>query len=472
MATTQALATQVAQRVSMCEIMLAPNADLAATLVQLATSNAEKEKAAAIESRQELVMMYGMPNYTEKPFAFANGVAVIPIHGALINRFSHSWGFVTGYNFIQNQLRMALDDDDVKAIIFDCNSPGGEVTGLYETADEIFLSRGQKPLIAMVDTACYSACYALASSCDKIVVTPSGGAGSIGAMILHVSVSKMLEMDGVKVTPIFSGTHKVDGASYRDLPEDVKQRMQTLVDDSRKSFVELVSRNLGVDEKVIFDTEAACYRASEALELGLIHEIATPSQAAIALFNELNGSPEIEEDEMSLTEQQKSLLAAAGMPYVAASKETPAPAADTTQAAPAAAAPAAAAPAAAAAAAPSNDDAIKAERQRMLSITSSAEGQANVALAQHLAFNTNMSSEDAIATLKAAGPAVVAPAKTDAPANQNANAATFEQAMNGGDQPNVGADAENTTQQQNANAKPGSDLIAAYNMATGQKLGE
>lgn len=462
MATPLALARQVATRVNMREIMIAPMADLAADLVQLAQCNSKEMIAGEVDARQELVAMYGMPDYTEKPFAFANGIAVIPIHGSLINRFSRSWGFLTGYNFIQNQLRMALDDDDVKAIIFDCNSPGGEVTGLFETCDEIFLSRGQKPLIAMVDTASYSACYALASSCDKIILTPSGGVGSIGAACMHVSVEEMLKKDGVKVTLVYSGSHKVDGTTYKDLPDSVQKEIQKSVDESRQSFVELVSRNLGLPEKVIFDTEAACYRSAEALAMGLVHEIMSPSQAAIALINELNGSPETEDDEMQLTDEQKAILAAAGKPVTtAAAPAAPAPAPEAAPAAPVAAAPVAAA-------APDAASIQQAERQRCLSITGSAEGKANPTLAQHLAFNTQMSSEDAIATLTAAGaapaPVAAAPVAAAAPAND-----PFKTAMDNGNQPNVGADLGAGELEPQAQA-PGSSLLASYALATGKKL--
>lgn len=456
MATPLALAMQVANRVNMREVMLAPMADFASSLVQLAGANVAEQKAAALDMRAELVAMYGMPGYVDKPFAFANGIAVIPIHGSLINRFSYSWGFVTGYQFIQNQLRMALDDDDVKAIIFDCNSPGGEVTGLFETCDEIFLSRGEKPLIAMIDTASYSACYALASSCDRMILTPSGGVGSIGAVCMHISVAEALKMDGIKVTPIYSGSHKIDGTSYMDLPESVRIEIQQAVDESRDSFVSLVSRNTGLSEKVIFDTEAACYRANEALALGLVHEIATPSQAAITLINDLDALPETEDDEM-LTDEQKAILAAAGKPVVGATADAPVTA-------PAAAAPA---PAAATPAAPDATAIQQAERARCLSITGSAEGKANTQLAQHLAFNTQMSADEAVATLKAAGPAAVAAPTTAKPAENAEAPNAFAQAMNNGEQPNVGADLTTDQQQQQA-AKPGANLLAALSMATGQ----
>lgn len=447
MPTPLALARQIAHRVNLNPVMIAPQADFAADLIQLSQTNTAEESARVIESRMDLVAMYGIDGYAEKPFAFGNGVAVIPVHGSLINRFTRSWGYVTGYNFIQNQLRAALDDDDVKAIIFDCNSPGGEVNGLFETADEIFLSRGEKPLVAMVDTASYSACYAIASACDRIILTPSGGVGSIGAMCMHVSYEKMLEEAGIKVTPIYSGTHKVDGTPYKDLPESVRAEIQVAVDASRATFVSLVARNRAMEEQVIFDTEAACYRATEALEMGLVDDVMTPSQAAIRLINELNGSPETEEEDMPTAEEL-----AAAQAVIAAAAAKPAP----TAAAPAAPVVAAAPDAAAL---------QKAERDRCQGITGCAEAKGKEALATHIAFNTSMSVDEAkgmlaaapVGTVAAAAPAAAAPA-TDA----------FKQAMDNGQQPNVGADGQPIVL--GAEEPKGNPLLAAYEQVHGKAL--
>jgi len=452
MPTPLALARQIAHRTNLNPVMIAPQADFAADLIQLSQTNTADENARVIESRADLVAMYGIDGYAEKPFAFANGIAVIPVHGSLINRFTRSWGFVTGYNFIQNQLRAALDDDDVKGIIFDCNSPGGEVNGLFETADEIYLSRGQKPMIAMIDTASYSACYAIASSCDRMILTPSGGVGSIGAMCMHVSYESMLEEAGIKVTPIYSGTHKVDGTPYKDLPESVRAEIQVAVDASRATFVSLVARNRGMEEKVIFDTEAACYRATEALAMGLVDDVMTPSQAAIRLLNELNGSPETEDDDMT----PEQIAAAAQAATLAA-------------AAPAAAAPAAAAPAAPAVAAAAATDAAalqQAERTRCQGIMNCEQAKGKETLANHIAFNTNMSIEEAQQMLAAAPAATVAAAPAVAAPAASADD-PFREAMNNGQQPNVGADGQPVK----ADADAANDLLGAFALATGVKLG-
>jgi signal peptide peptidase SppA len=467
MPTPLALARQIATRVHLRDIMIAPQADFAADLVQLSQADSNNEKARVVEARMDLVAMYGLDGYTEKPFAFANGIAVIPVHGSLINRFTHSWGFITGYNFIQNQLRAALDDDDVKAIVFDCNSRGGEVNGLFETADEIYLSRGKKPIVAMVDTDSYSACYAVASSCDRIIMTPSGGGGSIGAMCLHISMEKMLDNFGVKVTPIFSGDHKVDGNPYKDLPEPVRLDIQKSVDESRASFVSLVSRNRAIAEQVIFDTQARCYRATEMLELGLIDEILTPSQAAIRLLNELDSSPDdIEDDPMTPAEQLAAAQATIAAHAAAPSAEQLASAQALVAAAATPAAPAApAAPAPVAAAAPAASAAIdpaaaqQAERQRCQGIVGCEEAKGKEQLANHLAFNTTMSVDDAKKTLAASGLSTAPSAKAEDDA--------LKQIMDNSSQPNVGADAPGGA----PNGQAENPLLSAYALANGKPLG-
>ncbi|HCR6545409.1 TPA: S49 family peptidase, partial [Shigella flexneri] len=146
------------------------------------------QERAEQQMRENLCAAYGVGRPSaDKPFAFSNGLAIIPIHGTLINRYGgYYYGYVTGYNFIRSQRNAALADPDVEAIIYDVNSNGGEAAGCFELSQEMFDTRGEKPSLAVVDSNCYSAAYALASAADKIVVTPSGGAGSIGVIALHI----------------------------------------------------------------------------------------------------------------------------------------------------------------------------------------------------------------------------------------------------------------------------------------------
>lgn len=435
-------------RMNLREQFIAPHyTDFASDLTRMMSTNPEEAKERFLsEGRHELCEAYGFTRRDQsKPFAFADGVAFIPVHGTLINRFGSSYGFVTGYNFIRQQHNAALLDPDVTHIIHDHNSYGGEAAGCFELADQIAASRGTKPIIAVVDSNCYSASYALASAADRIAVVPSAGVGSVGVVAMHVDMSTFLDKMGVKITFIHSGEHKVDGNPYEALSADVKANIQQGVDKSRAKFVSLVARNLGLEDKLVYDTEARTYRAEDALALGLIHAIVDPVQGMQSIIE--SGDSE-ESDEAANTTTTKE--------QIVTNPATTAPAATAT-------------PAAAAAPAIDQGAIQKAERERVGGILNCEEAKGRTALANHLAMNTSMSIDDAKATL-AAAPGAAEPAATVTPP---AAANQFAHAMANTQHPNVGADG---TLAAGAPGAPEEDaaasILSSYGSMTGRQFGK
>lgn len=282
----------------------------------------EEERAYMASRSVEMLGSYGLgcSDASEKPFTFANGVAFIPIHGALINRLSSYWGYVTGYNFIRAQFNAALDDPDVKLIVFDVNSYGGEAAGCFELSREIAVGAKQKRTLAVVNSNVYSAAYALASACSAIYVTPSGGAGSIGVLVAHVDYSGLYTQMGIKVTMISApkGGHKTDGNPYEALPEAVQARIQENIDKSYSAFVELVADNRGIDSQAVIDTQAQTLRPDEALDAALIDAIETPTQAVARFLAELGvDSP------ADLDDEEDETMTVATAEQIAAYKASP-----------------------------------------------------------------------------------------------------------------------------------------------------
>ena len=99
------------ERMNLREVAVAPvYSTLASDLQQMAATDPEQAQQKFMEQRRtELCEAYGFHSAKqEKPFAFANGVAIIPFSGSLINRFGQSYGWITGYNFISRQLALAM----------------------------------------------------------------------------------------------------------------------------------------------------------------------------------------------------------------------------------------------------------------------------------------------------------------------------------------------------------------------------
>lgn len=374
---------------------------LASDIRMLASANVEQCEAAFMSRRVDMVTSLGLNGVEQrKPFAFSSGLAVIPVQGTLINRFGYSWGFVTGYNFIRSQVAAAAADPDVLGIVFDMNSYGGEAAGCFECAEDIKRLAGGKPTLSVVDSNCYSACYALASGTDRIAVTPSGGAGSIGVVAMHVSYEKMLDEAGIKVTFIQAGKHKTDGNPYEDLSAEVLADMQKSIDKSYTAFTALVAKGRGMEDKAVRATEARVYRADDALSLGLIDAVSTPQAAVSAFLGELSGS-------ISNSRKKEDAMSEGTKPG-ADNKATPEELA-TARA-----------------------DAIKNERARVSGILGCEEAKGREALANHLAMNTEMSLADAKAML------AVAPKAGAAAPTANG----FKEAMDNGKHPEVGADGD------------------------------
>jgi len=381
---------------------------------------------------------YGDPRSERKPYAQVGDTAIVPVHGTLINRFNSSWGFVTGYQYIEGALAAAMDDATVSRVVMDVDSYGGEAAGAFELSDTIHQMRGKKPLMALVNTAAYSAAYAVASAADSIVATPSGGAGSIGVVTMHVDYSKALKEAGITVTHIYAGKHKVDGSPYRPLTEEVRDSIQARIDKTYGAFVQNVARNRGLAEKAVRDTEARTYDAGDAMKLGLIDAVAPPKEAFAAFTSGSYGPRKKDKMQMSTENEQT--------------------AAEAVDAGAAAAAPAAA-PEAAAPATP-EVDAVAAERARVKSILSCEEADGRADLANHLALNTDLAVDAAKSILAAAPKADKKPA---------ASGAAFAAAMATGN-PEVGPDAGE------ASAGQPEDAVARINrhhaLATGRKLAQ
>lgn len=427
----------------------------------LAVAHVDHEKPSALylgSGPQSYMAARFGSNYeaSNKPFPFHTGVAVIPIMGALLHRSMACWTHATGYDAIRLMYTAALADDDVKHIAYDMHSPGGVTNGNFELCEFLLANRGKKKVTALVDASCYSACYAIACTADRIIITPSAGVGSIGVLCMHVSVAGALERWGEEVKYLYAGKHKIDGNPYQKLSQQAATVIQKRVDALDKDFESLVARGRGLPEADVAATEAAVYYGKDAVDIGLADAVMPFHEAMTGIFNELSGSTQNEDYKMTQAP-------ASPQPAASVTQDPKA-----TQAAPAAA-PAPAATPVAAATVPAADTPVvdaqataKAERERIQAIMNSDEAKQNQKLANHLAFNTSMSVDDAKGMLKAAGAS--APA-ADAPSTNALAEAMAAENANG--HPQVPTDGSQT-QTQTVNGAD--DLLRAYAAGTGIDL--
>lgn len=227
-----------------------------------------------------------------KPYDMVGNVAIIPVEGSLVHKgaFIESNSGDTSYQGIQTQVQAALRDNSVAGVAFEIDSPGGEVSGAFETADMIAELSKAKPTIAILSDAAYSAGYLLAAAARSIVLPEVGGAGSIGVITMHADMSAAIEAQGVKVTILSAGQHKADGNPYQPLPEDVAARIQADLEAMRQTFAGRVAqyrgKRLSLDAAIA--TEARTYRGAEAVTAGLADATGHPAETFMAFSKAIN----------------------------------------------------------------------------------------------------------------------------------------------------------------------------------------
>lgn len=243
--------------------------------------------AELVKSMIEAGASYGdaEPDY-DRPFGLIEGVAIIPIKGALTQEADWWFGGTT-YGHIRTGFQAAMLATDVDAVVLDIDSPGGEVAGCFDLVDEIYHARGSKPIWAILNESAYSAGYALASAADRVVVPRTGGVGSIGVVAMHVDLSKALTEAGIKITFIQFGDRKTEGAMEKPLGSDAKSRFQEDIDAMGELFVATVARNRNLTAESVRATEAATYRAEQGVKLGLADAVMAPDAAFRDLISRL-----------------------------------------------------------------------------------------------------------------------------------------------------------------------------------------
>ncbi len=206
-----------------------------------------------------------------------NLIGVINLSGGMVNRPmpGASGPGPVSYAAVRDTFDQLLNDHAVTSIILRLDTPGGMASGCFDLVDHIFESRGRKPIYALVDDHAYSAGFALASACDEIWISRTGGVGSVGVVCYHHDWSGNNAQIGLKVTPLFAGARKVDFNPNFPLSEEAHAQALADLEDMRTMFVDTVARNLGMDAAAVSATEAACYRGQAAVAVGFATRLGT-----------------------------------------------------------------------------------------------------------------------------------------------------------------------------------------------------
>lgn len=210
-----------------------------------------------------------------------NGVAIIDINGP-IGRNLDWWDRMFGAVDVKDialQIEEAENSNDVQAVLFNIDSPGGMVQGTPELSD-IILGM-DKPTVSYTEGVMASAAYWIGCSADEVVATKSADIGSIGVYLPVYDISEMLKASGVKLQLFASGKYKGMGLPGSTLTKDQAKLLQSRVMETAEMFWEHVQLMRGTIQPDAMQGQV--FRADMALEEGLIDRVVSGIEAAVEM---------------------------------------------------------------------------------------------------------------------------------------------------------------------------------------------
>ena len=224
-----------------------------------------------------------------------DGIAVITISGTLVKKASwmDAESGLQSYETIRTMLADARDDPGIRGVLLDVDSPGGEVGGLFDLADEVYAVARAEAVLRHRQRRGVLRCLRLASSAQRLFVTRTGGVGSIGVIAVHMDQSGWDEKMGRKYTAVYAGARKNDFSTHQPLSDDARANLQGEVDRLYEMFVASVARNRGICARA--RPEDGCWPVlgRKAISAGLADQVGSFDDALAAVTQASRASRQV-----------------------------------------------------------------------------------------------------------------------------------------------------------------------------------
>ena len=194
------------------------------------------------------------------------------------------------------QIRAARQDDAVAGLLFEVDSPGGEVTAADEIHRELQLfkeSREDRKIAVLVHDLAASGGYYISLPADRILAQPTALIGSIGVIMQTLNIQGLSEKIGVTDTTIKSGKNKDLLNPFHPVDPEHVQVLQASVDATYDRFLDLVVQGRSLPKAEVKPlADGRVFTAEEALQHKLIDGIGYWDEAMDAMC-ELLGEEDI-----------------------------------------------------------------------------------------------------------------------------------------------------------------------------------
>jgi protease-4 len=172
-------------------------------------------------------------------------------------------------------IRRARQDEDIRAVVLQVNSPGGSAFASELIRQELeLLQLAGKPVVASMSNVAASGGYWIAATADRILARPTSITGSIGVFGLFPTFEESLaeigvSSDGVGTTPLSRALNP-----FAALPVDMASILQLNVERTYEQFINLVARGRDMTPEAVDEVaQGRVWTGLRAKDLGLVDDL-------------------------------------------------------------------------------------------------------------------------------------------------------------------------------------------------------
>ena len=175
---------------------------------------------------------------------------------------------------VVHELEEVRENDEVKGVLVEINSPGGAVAPSIEIAHAIKRLNQAKPVVVYASGLLASGGYYASIWAERIIANPGAMVGSIGVILQGSDFSGLMEKVGVKSQIVAAGKYKQVGTANREWRPEEREELEKVIRGTYDLFVGDVAEARGLDPAKHADyADAHIFTAAQALDVGLIDAV-------------------------------------------------------------------------------------------------------------------------------------------------------------------------------------------------------
>jgi len=189
-------------------------------------------------------------------------------------------------------LRQARDDERVKAIVLEIDSPGGEVTASDQIYNAVASARARKPVVIYMDTLAASGGYYISCGGKYLMANETTITGSIGVIIQTLNYQHLLDKVGLASVVFKSGKFKDILNGARPMTPEEQALIQDFVMKTYDKFLGIVAKERHVPADTLRNgiADGRILSGREALNNKLVDGLGQ-LEDAFGKARELGGAP-------------------------------------------------------------------------------------------------------------------------------------------------------------------------------------